>query len=162
MRKTVQETPLSRRMRELEEEERALQQHMRSLARAARKGGQPLGSTLAAGARQAPHARSAADAGAMASPEPMPEESNVGEGREPSPAAQPSPRPAPMASSTPANVLHPRRAAPEDGRFTKYFASGSFGKSRPLGHEKRLQRNKAIFMVIFVILVGSVVYRLFF
>lgn len=52
--------------------------------------------------------------------------------------------------------------ASEPERFANYFSSGSFGKTRPLGYEKRLQRNKAIFMVIFVVIVAYVMYRVFF
>jgi hypothetical protein len=43
-----------------------------------------------------------------------------------------------------------RRASPAPPRFANYFASGSFGTNRPLAEERRIQRHKAIFMVIVV------------
>ena len=46
-------------------------------------------------------------------------------------------------------------------RFTNYFAQGSFmGPVMPLKQEKNLQRNKAVFMLIVVIVVGFVVVKL--
>ncbi len=72
------------------------------------------------------------------------------------PAQDPMPRPQEAAPSG-------RRAEPsEDKRFANYFASGSFVKTRPLGRERRVQRNKAIFLLIFVLLMGYLVYHLIF
>ena len=47
-----------------------------------------------------------------------------------------------------------------DNRLAKYLASGSFMDTRPLRQEKSVQRNKAIFMVLFVVMVAYVVMRL--
>jgi len=49
-----------------------------------------------------------------------------------------------------------------DGRFASYFSVERLGAGRPLRQERSVQRNKAIFMVIFVFIVGYVVYRLIF
>ena len=43
-------------------------------------------------------------------------------------------------------------SAIHDERFADYF-SGSFEAVRPLKHERKLQRNKALVMVIFVVVV---------
>ena len=42
--------------------------------------------------------------------------------------------------------------AAEDTRFSEYF-SGSIEHSRPLRHERRIQRNKAVFMALCALLV---------
>jgi hypothetical protein len=46
----------------------------------------------------------------------------------------------------------PSRKAPDPEQFASYLASGSFGKPRSLTRERRLQRNKAIMMLIFALL----------
>ena len=56
-----------------------------------------------------------------------------------------------------------RKAQVKDsGRFANYFASGSFGRNRPMAQEKKVQRNKAVFMLIFVLLFGSILVKLIF
>lgn len=45
-------------------------------------------------------------------------------------------------------------------KFASYFTSGTFIRSRPLRQERRLQRNKAIFMLFVVVLVAFVVISL--
>ena len=40
----------------------------------------------------------------------------------------------------------------DDGRFANYLST-SFQPARPLRHERRIQRNKAIVMAVFVLLV---------
>lgn len=132
MRKSEQESPLARRLRELEEEERALQQHVKEVSRKARKM-ESLNSEPGF-SRTEPR---------VASTVPRP--------------GAPPPRPAPAPGMAPRNP-NPR----ETDRFANYFASGSFGKSRPMVRERRVMRNKAIFMLILVALVGFLVYRLAF
>jgi len=56
-----------------------------------------------------------------------------------------------------------QRAASKDERFANYFSSGGFlGGAKPLKVEKNVQRNKAIFMVVIVILAAFTVFRLMF
>ncbi len=45
-------------------------------------------------------------------------------------------------------------------RFASYFTSGNFIRSRPLRQERRLQRNKALFMLFVVAMVAFVVVSL--
>jgi predicted nucleic acid-binding Zn ribbon protein len=47
----------------------------------------------------------------------------------------------------------------KDERFASYFSSGSFGKAGPLSHERKVQRNRAIFMILVVALVAFLVYK---
>ena len=130
------EGALARRLRELEEEERRLNQSMKEVNRHMRK--LERGAADVFEARTAPSPRPA--------PVQEPELSPVGE--EPL---------APRAGAA------PRRAAPRGSeKFASYFASGSFVKPRPLGRERRVQRNKAIFMLVFVLIVGYLVYHLIF
>lgn len=153
------ETPLARRLRELAEEEEALQAKMRELARQSRKLESETGDpervrSIQRDVRMGRYPPSA--------PPPVAEdrarEAAVGEPASDATtqASPPEPPPAPVGPAS------RRPPAVPDQRFASYLASGSFGRTRPLGHEKRLQRNKAIFMVIFVILVGFVLYRVLF
>ena len=58
-----------------------------------------------------------------------------------------APRPAMDAGHEPPRAIH------EDARFKNYLAS-SFQTLHPLRHERRLQRNKAIVMMAFVVLIA--------
>lgn len=49
-----------------------------------------------------------------------------------------------------------------DKRFTSYFSAGGFKSPMPARQERSIQRNKAIFMVVLVVVVGYVLIRLFF
>lgn len=124
---------LARRLRQLEEEERALRQSMKEINRQLRR--------LERGSGDGLELRRALSA--MPSP--------------PTTAAAPEP------DSDPLGTAAPRRpVARPNERFANYFASGSFVKTRPLGRERRVQRNKAIFMVLFVLLMGYLVFHLVF
>jgi hypothetical protein len=54
------------------------------------------------------------------------------------------------------------KAVMKNHRFASYFSSGNFLGGRPMKQEKRVQRNKAVFMVVFVIIVAFSVFRLIF
>lgn len=56
-------------------------------------------------------------------------------------------------------VAPPAKVVSKDERFASYFSSGSFGKAGPLSHERKVQRNRAIFMVFVVALVAFLVYK---
>jgi hypothetical protein len=62
----------------------------------------------------------------------------------------------------PSHASRPRRGFEKNERFASYLASGSFGKARPLSKERKLQRNKAIFMLIVVLLLAFVLYKALF
>ncbi len=49
----------------------------------------------------------------------------------------------------------------QDERFRAYFGNGSFVASRPLKQERRIQRNKALFMLIVVLFFGFMVLKMF-
>lgn len=170
MGRSAPESPLARRLRELAEEEKALQQQMKALARQARRLEDELPSGRAA-PPPGPRVRGSA-APVESSAPPTPPRSDVVTAPEmdilmgDAPAALPRGVPAaarPVSPGYAATMPAARKpAAPPPERFANYFSSGSFGKARPLGYEKKLQRNKAIFMVIFVVLVSYVLYRIFF
>lgn len=134
------EGSLARRLRQLEEEERLLRQSMKDVNRQLRK--------LERGAADAYDSKpSAWTARNAAPPEAPPQE---------------VPREQPVPEAPPVEMAVRRPATRSNDRFANYFASGSFVKTRPLGRERRVQRNKAIFMMIFVLLVGYLVYHLVF
>ncbi|HMO52426.1 MAG TPA: hypothetical protein PKA21_15000 [Kiritimatiellia bacterium] len=54
------------------------------------------------------------------------------------------------APATPGRGSRPE--APQAPRLASYLASGSFGKSRTLSRDRRIQRNKAIMMLIFAVI----------
>ncbi|HMP75550.1 MAG TPA: hypothetical protein PKE12_04560 [Kiritimatiellia bacterium] len=131
------EGSLARRLRELEEEERRLRQSMKEVNRHMRK--------IERGAADSFESRTAA---ALRAPPPA------------APETAPTQAEVETVAGRPAA---PRRVGPrESDKFASYFSSGSFVKPRTLGRERRVQRNKAIFMLIFVGLVGYLVYHLVF
>lgn len=52
------------------------------------------------------------------------------------------------------------KAVMKDQRFANYFSSGNFLGGRPMKQEKSVQRNKAVFMILVVIVVAFIVFRL--
>lgn len=54
------------------------------------------------------------------------------------------------------------KAVMKDQRFANYFSSGNFLGGRPMKQEKSVQRNKAVFMIVVVIVVAFSVFRLVF
>jgi hypothetical protein len=52
------------------------------------------------------------------------------------------------------------KAVMRDQRFANYFSSGNFLGGRPMKQEKSVQRNKAVFMIVVVIVVAFSVIRL--
>lgn len=133
------EGQLGRRLRQLEEEEKQLRQSMKQLNRELRK--------LERGATDEIDPRLLKRTSA---PEPESE-----------PAAS-APPPAPSGLPVRSMPGVRKSAAPEDERFVTYFASGFERPPRAVGRARQVQRNKAIFMLIFVLLVGYLVYRLTF
>ncbi len=132
---------LARRIRELEEEERRLRQSMKDVNRHLRK--------LERGAPDSYDGRTAAW---PPGPSPVAPEVAIEEGAtRPTGAVRPS--------AEPAGARPEPRA---DKKFASYFSSGSFAETRPLGRERKQQRSRAILMVIFVLLVGFLVYHLIF
>ncbi len=49
-----------------------------------------------------------------------------------------------------------------DERFASYFASGGFLGAKPMKQEKNFQRNRALFMIVVVIIFGFIVWKLAF
>jgi hypothetical protein len=68
-----------------------------------------------------------------------------------------------MGQSLPGSASGPRnKAVMKNHRFANYFSSGNFLGGRPMKQEKSIQRNKAFFMIIVVIIVTFSVFRLVF
>lgn len=134
MRTSDRESSLARRLRELEEEERRIRQTMKEVNRKLRR----------------------LERGAPVALEPRAQTERTPIHEEPPRQAPESVRPAPAAP------VSKRLDPSEDKRFANYFASGSFVRQRPLGRERRVQRNKAIFLLMFAIIMGYLVYHLIF
>ncbi|MCO5043861.1 MAG: hypothetical protein J5I99_11390 [Verrucomicrobia bacterium] len=139
---------LARRLRELEEEDRRLRQSMKDVGRQLRKLERNAPDSY--DSRTAPWSASSPSA-AVAS-------------EELSPAPVPPVAPQRVASM-PAHAegaYAPRAPQQTSGKFASYFASGSFVETRPLGRERKQQRSRAILMILFVLLLGFLVYRVVF
>ncbi len=137
-RRTV--SPVDAKLAELDRE---LRQVRRTLRSATRNAGSPAAPRRAPAARAttpaAPSSRADARGGELFA--------HAEQAREP--------------SSAPA----PRARAPGGGeakeRFAHYFASGSFvGATRPMREERRIRRNKALYMVILAVIVAFVIFSL--
>jgi hypothetical protein len=152
-------SPFERRLRELEQESALLDHDMRKLRRSIEK---------AERTGTAPELPPLRHEPIMSASAPVPE----------STLPEPDPEPRRPLWRTPESVNHARMAAREamareaessggrrdfsrNERFASYLASGSFGKARPLGREKKVQRNKAIFMLITALLFAFIVIRVF-
>ena len=142
------ESPLARRLRELEEEEKALQHHLKEVTRKARR----MESLTGEPGLTRTEPRVASTVPRPGAPTPAaPVDVVVPVEEVPPPPARPAPG------------MAPRNPGPrETERFANYFANGSFGKARPLGRERRVMRNKAIFMLVLVLLASFLLYRLVF
>lgn len=135
------ESPYERRIRELEDEAERVRKNMQQLMKAVPR--EAVTSAPALGSRPAgPRLRSSyqrpVESAPVAAPEPVaPVETDEEVDSLP---VEPSP---PSAS----------RAAPgHPEKFASYLASGSFGAPRSLSRERRIQRNKAIMMLVFALL----------
>jgi hypothetical protein len=137
-------TSLERKLKELEQEKERVQHEIKSLAKAMKKGDLP-------------------------SPPPPPR---------PAPASNlpprlaPDPRPVdpfddpfkndPLTEAQPPLGIPRKASVYGDERFANYFSTGGF-KSSPLParQDRSVQRNKAIFMVALVVIVGYIIYSVF-
>lgn len=56
---------------------------------------------------------------------------------------------------------HPGEGQTDRERFASYFMAGHFQNLRPLRHERRMMRNRAILMLVLVVILGVIIWRLF-
>lgn len=162
-----------RKLKELEQQQELIQNDIRTLSKSMRKldeGGEmpPLRSRSIDAVRAARAAVAAEPAPVRRAPAPVsppPPEPAPDLDPEPEALGEPAPdlEPVPDAddgSDAPPLIVDTRRFPPPvRPKFANYFASGSFGSSRPLAEERRIQRNKAIFMVVVLVLVLAIVLR---
>jgi hypothetical protein len=154
---TSKKSAIDRRLKELEKESKLLRGEVRSLSKAVKKP-----ESLAASGRFRPPP-----------PEPRPPrtpERSAGPAHRPErpagqfnwgprgPAAPPKPEAA--VGSPPAGEPQ-RNPVEKDKRFANYFSSGGLMGTRPLRQEKNVQRNKAIFMIVLLVIVGLWVASIF-
>jgi hypothetical protein len=146
------ETAYERRMRELEEEADRIRKNMLTLQKAASR---DVGGRGSPAAGQPPVYRS------TAMPSPTMNAADDAESPESDEAFV-----AQDASAFESGFVGERTArnalagSPPD-KLAHYLASGSFGSSRSLSRERRLQRNKAIFMLIVALLGLLILYSWF-
>lgn len=172
-----------RKLQELERQRELIEGDIRTISKSMRKldeGGTlpPLRSRSAEAAPAAPAARTSAPAPTPAPAEPPPWRRDASaartldrafgtltgdEGAAPADELEAEPDERPVPPPAPHLVVDTRRRAPAaPPRFANYFASGSFGTNRPLAEERRIQRHKAIFMVIVVATVLYITVRFVF
>lgn len=160
---------LERRLKELEKEAKLVQGDIRSLSRALKKPDEISAIPRLKSVQQEyvkPPARRDPILAERRIQEPEPEE--AGESQEGEDLFSWTPRNAPRQDSlTPApepdiQGPRPRQAVSGDKRFANYFSSGTFITPRPLRTEKNVQRNRAVGMIILLILVSLWVFSLWF
>jgi len=139
------ETAYDRRLREMDEEAERIRKSMQQLMKSV-----PRASTSQRPAPEAPLSRPPAYRASGRPPEPRWDEdapaADDGIGDAPglgNPREMATPVEAPRGAGA---------ATPRPDRLVNYLASGSFGKSRSLNRERRIQRNKAVMMLIFALL----------
>jgi hypothetical protein len=130
--------------------------HVRKSIRAVEKGEAPLPAAPVPPARRAAPAPPAASAPAAAPPPPPDDLFSLAARRAPPPAAGPGTA---AADAPPGG--YPAQGMERD-RFGRYFTSGSLISDRPLRQERRVLRNKALFMVFVVGVVAFIVLSMIF
>lgn len=146
-----QESPYERRIRELEEESERVRKSMQQLMKGApvdalsKRSAAPA-STVETAPVRGPRIRSSVD---MRTRPSMPEPSSLDDVPFPETDAAPA-AVGDAPQNTPGRTPVRKQVSPE--QFASYLASGSFGKPRSLSRERRLQRNKAIMMLVFALL----------
>lgn len=165
-----------RRLRELEEQASLIEKDIRSLQRVLKKPGAGEMPTLVSSAFEAPKASdtppSAPPAPATTGRDGAASSDNARRALEKTFAGRTNRAPPPSGElfapeelgtvaepPRPLSVDTKRRVVPNTERFASYLSSGSFGKSRPLTHERKIQRNKAIIMAVVVVLIGFMLFR---
>ncbi len=158
-------TPIERRMRELEKEARRIKQDIRSASRSARR---KSGRDESAPSRPPEHRRVAASSAWPSGPrstinpfrERVPDERDdlldqpVMEPDSTQPPDEPSTRPY-------HGGYGPEEHFRRDDRFVNYLSTGGIQATRPLRQERAVQRNRAIVMVICVIMIAYIIFALF-
>lgn len=149
---TRKESALDRRLRDLERESEELRKNMKVVSRALKKGEDvPLVDPASPPERE--HKRPAVHK--VAEPEQKPS----GDGdlfdwkKQRRKVQPPAPTPKPPETRT------PKKSAPIDQRFASYLTTGSFTPVAQAREDRSVQRNKAIFMILVVLLVGFVIFK---
>lgn len=164
-------SPIERRLKELERQAARVRNDIKSLSKAIRN---------PENVERIPRAKSLLDEGPLVPapsrrdpatravpPHVVPPVEQAAAAAPPPPPEPPPPPPAamaPPAQPEPAEAAAPKpKGVLKDERFANYFSSGSFlGETGGLKQEKSVQRNKAVFMIIIVIIVAFSVYQLVF
>ncbi|MFH0908593.1 MAG: hypothetical protein V1929_07515 [bacterium] len=141
--------PYERRIRELQKERELLQRNIKSVARTLSKTGvDPVGAAERMARLPPPREYQKPPGPPLSSVQLQALQSAREIPSQPSAATEREVAPVPT-----------RKPASKDERFANYFSSGSFGKAGPLSRERKLQRNRAIFMILVVALAAFLLYR---
>jgi hypothetical protein len=169
---TGKKTSLERRLKELKKESELVREDIKVLSKAVQNPDEVssfprLKSLRHEERRVPPPTRKDPVSAPREPPPPVPKSSNVGELFDWMPRAEQMDRqaadmpPKVIGQSLPAQAGGPKnKAVMKNHRFASYFSSGNFLGGRPLKQEKSVQRNKAVFMIVVVIIVAFSVIRL--
>ncbi len=148
------ESAFERKLKEIEREKRRVQQEIKSLSRALKKGDLP---PPASATRVPMREKLLADAppeGASRT-----QEAEAGElfawSKDNDPAKSEEAEEKPALGSP--LMAEKKKPVYGDERFGNYFSAGGFKSPMPGRQERSIQRNKAIFMVVLVIVVGYII-----
>ncbi len=150
-----QETAFERKLKEIELEKRRVQNEIKSLSKAMKRGEVPPSPSVT---RMPPR-----HVPASGKPEEeSPAKESAGElfawNKEKEAAHHPKTE-APGKSMGSPLVAEKKRPVYGDERFSNYFSAGGFKSPMPARQERSVQRNKAIFMIVLVILVGYIIFQ---
>lgn len=146
------ESALDRRLRDLERESEELRRNMKAVSRALKKGedvpsARPVPPSKPEERRPAVHK--------TAEPEEKPSgDGDLFEWKKQRRKVEP---PAPAPKSPPQRA--PKKAPPIDQKFASYLTTGSFTPVAQAREDRSVQRNKAIFMILVVLLVGFIIFK---
>ncbi len=149
-----QESSFERKLKEIEREKRRIEHDIKSLSKAMKRGELPPPPTPP---RAAPSPGPRPTTGQPAPKDSAGEWGAMHKEKEAGHTSEEAHR-APLGSP-----LVPEKKMPVygDERFTNYFSAGGFKSPMPARQERSIQRNKAVFMVVLVIIIGYIIFTVF-
>lgn len=156
------ETAFERKLKDIEREKRRVQNEIKSLSRALKKGElpPPASSAPRVPLRQRPAPVQERKPTASSSEKQAPQEASGelfawSKDKEPEQPRKEEQGKKPLASPL---VAEKKKPIHGDERFSNYFSAGGFHSPMPAPQNRSIQRNKAIFMIVLVIVVGYIIF----
>jgi len=150
------ESAFDRKLKDIEREKRRLQNEIKSLSRAMKKGDVPPPGTT--DSRMPPRRIPAPDKKESPSNAQEPPGELFAWNKD---KAAPREAESPAKPLTSPLVAEKKMPVHGDERFSNYFSAGGLKTPYPARQERSIQKNKAIFMVVLVIVLGYIIFTVF-